>query len=84
MIIGFYIDAKTAYRAIHELGLGINKFSIPPLTDHSLIYGINLIKNRVYTMTRTNIPRLKLDLNQVSMLMITPVEARQELLKSWL
>lgn len=84
MPIGFYIDAKTAYKAIYELGLGINKFSIPPLTDHSLIYGISFINNRVYTMTRKDIPSLKLNLDQVAMLMITPVEARQALLKTWL
>jgi len=84
MTINFHIDAKTAYKVINELGLELNKFSIPPLSDHSLIYGINFLHNRVYTMTRNKPPRLKLTIDQVAMLMVTPVEARQTLLKSWL
>lgn len=67
---------------MNELDIKPNKFTIAPCTDYSLLYGINFITKKLYTMTRSNKPRRKLNFDQVAMLVITPVEAHEELIRT--
>lgn len=67
---------------MNELGIKPNRFTKPPLEDHSLLYGINFSTMKMHAMTRSNKPRRKLNFDQVAMLLITPVEAHEELIRS--
>ena len=78
----FHLDAKTAYRVLNEFNLGLTRFSIPPLNDHSALYGINFRDRKLFTMTRSKKPRRKLTFDQVAMLMLTPIEAHEELIRT--
>lgn len=67
---------------MNELDIQPNKFTTPPLTDHSLLYGINFKIKKMYAMTRSNKQRRKLNFDQVAMLLITPIEAHEELIRT--
>lgn len=67
---------------MNELDIQPNKFTKPPLTDYSLLYGINFSIKKMYAMTRSNKPRRKLNFDQVAMLLITPLEAHKELIRT--
>ena len=78
---GFHIDAKTALRLCLELGFKPNRFtSLPHESDKSL-FGVDFNSRMVYHMTRTYMPRRKLTFDQVCELVLTPVEAHEELLR---
>ena len=80
-MVRFHIDAKTALRLCLELGFKPNRFtSLPHESDRSL-FGVNFNSRMVYHTTRTNKPRLKLTFDQVCELVLTPVEAHEELLR---
>lgn len=79
---GFHIDAKTAYKVVNELGFKANRFTAPPLQDHTVIYGINFTLKQVFAITRAKKPRRKLTFDQVCELVLVPVEAHQEWLKA--
>lgn len=79
----FHVDAKTAYRAMNELGMGMTRFTIPPLQDHTAVYCINFKTRQLYNITRTKKPRRKITFEQVAMLLLTPIEAHQELIQSF-
>lgn len=67
---------------MNELNIGLTRFTIPPLEDHSVLYGINFYTLKLFTMTRRNKPRRKLTFDQVVMLMMTPIEAHKELIRT--
>ena len=79
----FHIDARTAHRLVVDLGFTPNRFtSIPNASDRSL-FGINFRLQQIYHMTRSNKPRRKLNFEQVAALVLTPVEAHEDLIKTF-
>ncbi len=77
----FHIDAKTALRLCLELGFKPNRFtSLPHESDKSL-FEVNFNSRMIYHMTRTYMSRRKLTFDQVCELVLTPVEAHEELLR---
>lgn len=78
---GFYIDAKTALRLCLEVGFKPNRFTCLPHESDKSLFGVNFNSRMVYHMTRTYMPRRKLTFDQVCELVLTPVEAHEELLR---
>ena len=76
----FHIDARTAHRLVVKLGF---RFTSMPNPGDKSLSGINFRLHYIYHMTRSNKPRRKLNFEQVAMLLMTPVEAHCELIKSF-
>ena len=79
----FHIDARTARRLVVKLGFTPNRFTSMPNPGDKSLFGVNFRLQHTYHMTRSNKPRRKLNFEQVVMLLMTPVEAHSELIKSF-